>query len=261
MSYTTLTFDVKDNIATITLNRPEAANAMNLALAKDLMQASLQCNELPEVRAVIITGAGKAFSAGGDIRSFSEQGSDLSRHLREVTTYLNAAISRFTRMDAPVIAAVNGVAAGGGMSLAIASDLVMAAESARFTMAYTKIGLVPDLSSSYFLPRMVGFKRALELTLTNRVLSAQDAYELGIVTQVIPDSELLTQANALAEQLANGPKAAFGAAKRLLHMGCNQTLETQIENESQAIANAAQTPEGIEGIAAFLEKRSPNFKG
>ncbi|WP_146809216.1 MULTISPECIES: enoyl-CoA hydratase/isomerase family protein [Aneurinibacillus] len=260
MSYTTLTFDVRDNVATITLNRQEAANAMNLDLAKDLMHVALKCDESPEVRAVIITGTGSAFSVGGDLKSFSEQGSHLPGHLKEVTTYLHAAISRLTRMDAPVIAAVNGVAAGAGMSLAIAADLVIAAESARFTMAYTRVGLTPDGSASYFLPRIVGLKRALELTLTNRVLSAQEAYELGIVTQVVPDTEVLTQANVTAAQLANGAKTALGAAKRLLHSGWNQTLETQMENEAQTLAKMAQTTEGIEGITAFLEKRTPNFK-
>jgi len=260
MSYTTLTFDVRDNVATITLNRQEAANAINLDLAKDLMHVALKCDELPEVRAVIITGTGSAFSVGGDLKSFSEQGSHLPGHLKEVTTYLHAAISRLTRMDAPVIAAVNGVAAGAGMSLAIAADLVIAAESARFTMAYTRVGLTPDGSASYFLPRIVGLKRALELTLTNRVLSAQEAYELGIVTQVVPDTEVLTQANVTAAQLANGAKTALGAAKRLLHSGWNQTLETQMENEAQTLAKMAQTTEGIEGITAFLEKRTPNFK-
>lgn len=260
MSYTTLTFDVRDNVATITLNRQEAANAINLDLAKDLMHVALKCDELPEVRAVIITGTGSTFSVGGDLKSFSEQGSHLPGHLKEVTTYLHAAISRLTRMDAPVIAAVNGVAAGAGMSLAIAADLVIAAESARFTMAYTRVGLTPDGSASYFLPRIVGLKRALELTLTNRVLSAQEAYELGIVTQVVPDTEVLTQANVTAAQLANGAKTALGAAKRLLHSGWNQTLETQMENEAQTLAKMAQTTEGIEGITAFLEKRTPNFK-
>ncbi|MGW9100414.1 enoyl-CoA hydratase/isomerase family protein [Priestia megaterium] len=260
MSYTTLDFDVKDNVATIKLHRPEVSNAMNLDLAKDLMDVVLKCDDSPEVRAVIITGTDRSFSVGGDLGSFAEQGTCLSHHLKEVTTYLHSAISRLTRMDAPVIAAVNGIAAGGGMSLAIASDLVIASESARFTMAYTKAGLTPDMSSSYFLSRIVGLKRALELTLTNRVLSAQEAYELGIVTQVVPDDQLLSQANALAAQLSNGAKTAIGAAKRLLHSGWNQTLETQMENEAQTITKMVQSGEGMEGISAFLEKRAPNFK-
>ncbi|MGW9103314.1 enoyl-CoA hydratase/isomerase family protein [Priestia megaterium] len=260
MNYTTLAFDIKDNVATIKLSRPETANAMNMDFAKDLADVVLRCDDSPEVRAVIITGTDRSFSVGGDLKSFAEQGTGLSHHLKEVTTYLHSAISRLTRMDAPVIAAVNGIAAGGGMSLAIASDLVIASESARFTMAYTKAGLTPDMSSSYFLSRIVGLKRALDLTLTNRVLSAQEAYELGIVTQVVSDAELLYHTNAMATQLANGAQTAFGAAKRLIHSGWNQTLETQMENEAQTIAQMVQTGEGIEGITAFLEKRIPNFK-
>ncbi|WP_134702064.1 enoyl-CoA hydratase/isomerase family protein [Ammoniphilus sp. YIM 78166] len=260
MEYRTLHFEVAENVATIRLCRPEAANAMNLELAKELMHASLQCDESPDIRVVIITGVDRAFSVGGDLRSFAEQGAQLPIHLKEVTTYLHAAISRLTRMDAPVIAAVNGVAAGAGMSLAIASDLVIASQSARFTMAYTKVGLTPDMSSSYFLPRIVGLKRALELTLTNRVLSAQEAYELGLVTQVVADEEVLAQAQTLAAQLAAGSKAASGAAKRLLHSGWSETLETQLENETQSLAKMAQSAEGVEGIAAFLEKRTPDFK-
>ncbi|MEW9674356.1 enoyl-CoA hydratase/isomerase family protein [Ammoniphilus sp. 3BR4] len=259
MSYSTLNFDIADFVATITLHRPDAANGMNLELAKELMQVALRCDESPEVQAVIITGIGKSFSVGGDLRSFARQGADLPQHLKEVTTYLHAAVSRFTRMDAPVITAVNGVAAGAGMSLSMACDLVIASESARFTMAYTQAGLTPDMSSSYFLPRIVGLKRALELTLTNRVLSAQEAYQLGIVTQVVPDAEVLTHSYDLAAQLANEAKSALGAAKRLLHSGWNQTLETQMENETQTIAKMAQSEEGIEGIAAFLEKRTPDF--
>jgi 2-(1,2-epoxy-1,2-dihydrophenyl)acetyl-CoA isomerase len=258
MNFQTLSFDVKNHIATITLNRPEAANAMNIDMAKDLMRAAIEC-EAPNVRAVIITGTGSVFSVGGDLKSFSQQQPNLSSHLKEVTTYLNAAISRFSRMDAPVIAAVNGVAAGGGMSLAIACDIVIAAESARFTMAYTKVGLTPDISGSYFLPRVVGFKRALELILTNRLLSVQEAYELGIVTKIVPDREVLPVANEMAAQFAEGATSALGEAKRLLHSGWNQTLETQMENESQIIAKMAQSKEGIEGITAFLEKRKPNF--
>ncbi|MFY0545285.1 enoyl-CoA hydratase/isomerase family protein [Brevibacillus sp. H7] len=260
MSFSTLSFEVKDHVATLTLNRPKAANAINLDLAKDLMHASIECDS-PEIRAVVITGAGGVFSVGGDLKSFAEQGTSIGNYIKEVTTYLNAAVSRFARMDAPVIAAVNGVAAGGGMSLAIACDFVIASDSSRFTMAYTKAGLTPDISASYYLPRIVGWKRALELTLTNRVLSAVEAHEMGIVTRVVPDSELLSQTDELASQLTNGAKTAIGAAKRLLHSGWNQTLETQMENESQTIAKMAQTREGIEGITAFLEKRTPNFKG
>ncbi|NGQ95777.1 enoyl-CoA hydratase [Brevibacillus sp. SYP-B805] len=258
MNDQTISFDVRNHVATIVLNRPEAANAMNIDMAKALMHAAIECDS-PNVRAVIITGSGNVFSVGGDLKSFSQQRHQLPSHLKEVTTYLHAAISRFSRMDAPVIAAVNGVAAGGGMSLAIACDIVIAAVSARFTMAYTKVGLTPDLAASYFLPRLVGFKRALDLVLTNRVLSAQEALDLGLVTKIVPDGEVLAQANEMAAQFAEGARTALGEAKRLLHSGWNESLETQMEKESQTIAKMAQTPEAIEGITAFLEKRKPDF--
>ncbi len=261
MSYTTLIFDIKEHVAHITLNRPEALNAINLEWSRDLMHAILQCDEDPAVRSVVISGAGNHFCAGGDLKSFTSQGQDLPLHIKEVTTYLHAAISRMTRMDAPVIAAVNGYAVGAGMSLALACDFVLAARSARFSVAYTRVGLTPDGSMSYFLPRTVGLKRALELTLTNRMLTAEEAFELGIVTRVFPAEELLAQANQLASQLASGPSKSFGAAKRLMQTGWNQTLETQMEEESQTIADITRTADTREGIRAFVEKRSPKYKG
>jgi len=261
MEYTTLLFDVRDHVAHITLNRPDAANSINEEMGKDLMHAALHCGEDPEIRAVLISGAGKIFSGGGDLKAFSAKGEQLPYHIKEITTYLHAAMSRFTRMDAPVVAAVHGAVAGAGMSIAIACDIVIAAETTRFTVAYTRAGLVPDGSSTYFLPRIVGLKRALELTLTNRMFSAQEALQWGLITRVVPDNELLVQAKALAVQLASGPTRAYGLSKRLLHSGWTETLETQMENESQAIANSARTRDAREGITAFLEKRPPKYKG
>src|SRR4030042_2118416 len=261
MQYTTLLFDVRDHVAHITLNRPEAANSINEERGKDLMHAALRCDEDPEIRAVLISGAGKMFSGGGDLKDFSAKGNQLPYYVKEITTYLHAAMSRLTRMDAPMVAAVHGAVAGAGMSIAIACDIVITAETTRFTVAYTRAGLVPDGSSTYFLPRIVGLKRALELTLTNRIFSAQEALQWGLVTRVVPDNELLTQANAVAVQLANGPTRAYGVSKGLLHSGWSETLETQMENESQAIANSARTQDAREGITAFLEKRQPKYKG
>src|SRR4029077_6804395 len=191
---------------------------------------------------------------------FAAQG-NLESYLREITTYLHLAVSRFARLDAPVIAAVHGAAAGGGFSLAIACDLVLAAESATFLMAYTKIGMAPDGGSTYFLPRLVGLKRAMELTLTNRVLSAREACEWGLVTEVVPAEKFSQRAEELASSLAQGPTRAFGSAKRLLHSGWNQSLETQMELESRAIAEAGGTADGKEGIKAFVEKRKTKFSG
>lgn len=259
--YATLELDVRDGVAHITLNRPEAANALNLEMGQELLRAVLRCDEDSAVRAVLISGAGDVFCVGGDLKSFSEQGEHLPYHLKEVTTYLHAAVSRMARMDPPVVAAVHGAAAGAGMSLACACDLVLAAESARFTMAYSNAGLTPDGSSTYYLPRIVGLKRALELTLTNRQLSAREAMEWGIVTRVVPDEDLSEDAATLASQLAAGATKALGAAKRLLRSGCAETLETQMEHETQTIAHVARTSDAREGIAAFLEKRQAEFAG
>jgi 2-(1,2-epoxy-1,2-dihydrophenyl)acetyl-CoA isomerase len=260
-AYNTLEFEVRDGVAHITLNRPEAGNALNLELAQELLRAVMRCDEEPEIRAVVLAGAGRMFCVGGDLRSFTEQGEQLSHHLKEVTTYLHAAISRMARMDPPVVAAVHGAAAGAGLSLTCACDLVVAAESARFSMAYSKVGLTPDGSSTYYVPRLVGFKRAMELTLTNRELSAQEAVEWGIVTRAVPDDDLSENAAELASQLGAGATKALGAAKRLLHIGWTETLETQMEHETQTIADIARTADVREGIAAFMEKRPPEFTG
>jgi 2-(1,2-epoxy-1,2-dihydrophenyl)acetyl-CoA isomerase len=178
-----------------------------------------------------------------------------------MTMYLHAAISRFARMRAPLVAAVNGTAAGAGFSLVCAADLVVAAESARFTMAYTRAGLTPDGSSTYFLPRLVGTRRALELMLTNRTLSAAEALEWGLVNRVVPDAELEEQATSLARSLAAGPTAAFGSVKRLVENSTRDSLESQMEHEARAIADAARSPDAREGIDAFFAKRAAKFSG
>lgn len=259
MDYTTLRFELTDGVAKITLTRPEAYNAMNLAMVRELYDVIRRCDDDPAVRAVLLTGEGKAFCAGGDLKSFAAEDEDIGAHLKDVTTALHDAISRMARMDAPVIAAVNGAAAGGGMALACACDLIVAGESARFTMAYTRAGLTPDGSSTFFLPRLVGLGRALDLALTNRVLSAVEAEAWGIVSRVVPDADLLPAAERLAAELAAGATAALGGAKRLLIGGWNETLETQMARESRRIARAAEGGEAREGIAAFLEKRTPRF--
>lgn len=261
MSYEFLLYDVHDGVARITFNRPDAANSMNLAMSKELLDAAMRCDEDPAVRAVVITGKGRMFSAGGDLKEFNAQGEHLAYHVKEMTTYLHGAISHFTRMSAPVIAAVNGTAAGGGMGPVVSADIALAAESARFTMAYTAAGLTPDLSTTYFLPRLVGMRRAMELTLTNRVLSAQEALEWGLITQVVPDIELMEQAEALARKLASGPTIALKAAKRLLLSGWTESLETQMELECRSISDMGRTADTREGIAAFLEKRPPKYTG
>ena len=262
MTYQNLIVERAAHVATLTLNRPEAYNALDLALGRELFQASLELDEDPDVRCVVITGAGRAFCAGGDVKAFVDNLGRIGQHIKELTTYLHGAISRFCRSDKPVIMAVNGVAAGGGFSLALSGDLVVAAESARFTMAYSKIGATPDGSSSYFLPRLVGVRRALELYFTNRPLTAQEALAWGMVTRVVPDAELRASVDALARELAQGPSKAFGAAKRLLHQSTWESLETQMEAEAQALAACGHTDDFRAGVTAFAEKKPvPTFRG
>ena len=250
-----------DSVATITLNRPSAYNALTLPLARELFQAVLEVDEDPAVRCVVLTGAGKAFCGGGDVKDFAENLPRIGILIKELTTFIHGAVSRLARSPKPVLVAVNGVAAGGGLSLALSGDLVLAAESARFTMAYSKIAAPPDGSSSYFLPRLIGLRRTLELYLTNRVLSAREALEWGLVTRVVADAELRTAATALARELALGPTWALGAAKRLFHQSTHESLETQMEFESQAIAAAGHTEDFREGVTAFAAKKTPVFRG
>src|SRR5919108_5093665 len=205
MAYQHLTIARAAQVATVTLNRPDAYNALDLALGRELFQASIELDEDSDVRCVVITGAGRAFCAGGDVKAFVENLPRIGQHIKELTTYLHGAISRFCRSDKPVIMAVNGVAAGGGFSLALSGDLVVAAESAKFTSAYSRIAASPDGSSSYFLPRLVGVRRAMELYFTNRVLTPREALEWGLITRVVPDAELRSAADGLARELAQGP--------------------------------------------------------
>lgn len=261
MAFQAIEFSVRDQVAHLVLNRPDQANVINADVAEELLAASIECDENPEVRAVLIRSEGPMFSGGGDLKSFARKGSELPGYLKETTTYLHGAISRFVRQSAPTVCAVQGFAAGGGFSLAIAGDLVVAAESAKFTMAYTRAGLTPDGSSTYFLARLIGLRRAIDLALTNRVLTAPEALEWGLISRVANDDELVDTAEALARQLASGATWALGAAKELLHRGLTESLETQMELETRAIADAVRTADGREGIAAFLEKRKPNFIG
>jgi 2-(1,2-epoxy-1,2-dihydrophenyl)acetyl-CoA isomerase len=261
MDLKTLIVEVQEGVAQITLNRPEAANALNLQMAKELMATAIRCDEDPAVRAVLITGKGKLFCAGGDLASFAEAGEEMPALLKELTTYLHSAISRFARMRAPVIAAINGAAAGAGFSLACATDLAIAAESARFTMAYTRVGLTPDGSSTHTLPRVLGARRTLELMLTNRTLSAQEALSWGLVNQVVPDDQLAETAGTVCRKLALGPTEAFGALKRMVLASAGDSLESQMELEARAIADAARTADAREGVQAFFAKRKPKFGG
>jgi 2-(1,2-epoxy-1,2-dihydrophenyl)acetyl-CoA isomerase len=261
MSYETLELEVREGVAHITLNRPTAANAINLQLAKDLFYAALQCDEDRAVRAILISGRGKMFCAGGDLASFADAGDELPKLIKEMTTYLHAAISKLARGRAPVIASVGGAAAGAGFSLCCAVDLVVASDKAKFSMAYTGAGLTPDGSSTFFLPRIVGTRRALDLMMTNRALSATEALEWGLVNQVVPADELEATSLKLATQLAQGPTGAFGLVKKLVGCSLGDTLESQLELEGRAIADSARTADAREGIDAFFAKRRPKFAG
>lgn len=257
----TIDATLDDGLAHLRLNRPEAGNAIDLQLAKDLHEVTLAWSHDRRVRAVLITGAGKNFCVGGDLNAFRATGEEMPVHLADITTYLHAANSRLIRMAAPVVAAVQGSAAGAGMSLAVSSDLVLAAESSRFVMAYTAIGLTPDGSGTWALPRVTGLRRALDLVLTNRRLTAAEAVEEGIATRVVRDDDLAGEALALARQLAAGPTGALAAAKRLLWESPGRDLEAQLALETASLASAAGSADGQEGIAAFLEKRAPTFTG
>jgi len=256
-----IVYAVEENVGHITFNRPEQANALSLHTVKELLQVVLACDDDPDVRAVLIDAKGKMFSAGGNVKYFHDQGERLSVTLKEMTTYLHAAQSRLARMTAPVVIAVNGTAAGGGMSLAISGDLTLAAESAKFTMAYTAAGLSPDGGSTFNLPRLIGVQRTRELMLTNRVLSAAEALEWGLITRVVPDADLAKEAGALARKLAQGPTRALGAVKHMLADTLSTPYETQMELESQMISEMGRTKDAREGIEAFTSKRKPTFSG
>lgn len=261
MPYDSLVFEIKDGVGLIRLNRPDEGNAITLETVTELLDVALRCDEDPEVRAVVLTGSGKMFCVGGDLKTFAAQGDRISLYLKKVTQALHAVISRFNWMDAPVIGAINGIAAGGGFSLALTTDIAVAAESAKFTMGYTKIGLAPDGSSSYFLARLVGLRRAKEMALLNPVLSARQALEWGLINQVVADEQLVPAALEIASHLAKGPTLALGEAKRLILAGATESLESQMEKESRAVAAMARKADGREGVAAFLGKRIPKFTG
>ena len=261
MAYKTLIHTIKGSVATITLNRPDRYNALNRQMVEELLEVVLACHEDRAIRAVVLMGAGQAFCAGGDVREFIERTNTIALHVKRLLMSLHSVITCICRMSKPVIAGVGGVAAGAGMGLVMACDLAVAAESARFTMAYTKIGATPDASSSYFLPRLVGLRRAMELIFTNRVLTAGEAKEWGLVNRVVPDAELVTVVDAMANELATGPTPALGRAKRLLFMSDHASLETQMENEAHFIALSSQTADFREGVQAFAEKRIPAFGG
>ncbi|MGO1121230.1 enoyl-CoA hydratase/isomerase family protein [Rhodovibrionaceae bacterium A322] len=260
-TYETLTLEVSENIATLTLNRPDDANALNPQMGADLFQAALACQGNSEVRAVIITAKGKLFCGGGDLKAFHDCGDGLPPVLMETATLLHNAISVLNRMDAPVIMAINGTAGGAGLSLVCAGDLAISSDKAKFTLAYTGAGLTPDGSSTYFLAKNIGLRRAKEMALLNRVLSAEEALDWGLINQVVSPENLMDEARKLATRLAAGPTLAYGEAKRLLLDGATQALESQMDAEARAIANISKTRDARHGMESFLKKEKPSFSG
>ncbi|MGB1881409.1 MAG: enoyl-CoA hydratase/isomerase family protein [Gammaproteobacteria bacterium] len=262
MSYETLTFERDGGVAVVSLNRPDAANSLNGTMADELVKVATHCDSNPEIRCVVFTGKGKMFSAGGDLHTFYSQGEGMSEYMRYATTGLHAAIARFSRMNAPYLVAVNGIAAGAGFSMAISGDMVFAAESAKFTMAYTRAGVSPDGSSTYFLPRLVGHVKAMQLILMNDLLTAEQALQWGLINEVVPDDQLMTRVMEVAKQLADGPTLAYGESKRLIADSLSHTLETQMELETRAIAGLARASEDtVNAIGAFTRKEKPSFNG
>jgi len=252
-------FERVDDVARVVLNRPGAMNSMNMTLMEELRATADRC-AAESVRAVVITGNGKAFSAGGDLSAFADA-EDASVLLKAMTNELHAAQVVFAHLDAPVIGAVNGTAAGAGLSLACSCDYVVASAKAKFTLAYTGAGLAPDGGSTFFLPRLIGLRRTQELMLTNRVLSAAEALDWQLINEVVEPESLEETAMALASRLAAGPSRAFGTVKRTLLASAGRDLKAQLELEGDAIAASSVTRDGEEGIRAFLEKRKPTFRG
>ena len=256
--FQTILLTKENTIATITLNRPDAANGISPTSAKELAEAALICDNDTSIRCVILTGNGRFFCAGGDLKSMAAS-DDPKRTLKGMADDLHKATSQFARMEKPIIVAVNGMAAGAGFSIAVAGDFVIAAQSAKFTMAYTAAGLSPDGSSTYYLPRLIGIRRAMELMITNRRLTAQEALDWNLVNQVVADDQVMSTAKGFAQQLVSGPVDAYGVVKKLLLCSFDNSLETQMELEGRAISERATSTNGREGIQAFLEKRKPNF--
>ena len=261
MNFDTLEFSIDTHVAIIRLNRPAAANGINMQMAHELMLLGIECQENPDIRAVLLTGNGKMFSAGGDLKSFAAYGEQTTAKLHQLMSYMHAAITRFANGQAPFLVAVNGVAAGAGFSFACAADIAFAANTAKFTMAYTAAGLSPDGGASFYLPRLVGMRRAQELMLTNRLLSADEAKDWGIINDVIEADDLFEHALTQAKALAQGPTQAYASVKQLLVNSYQSSLEAQLELEANGMAAMSRTSDGKEGIEAFCQKRKPQFSG
>ncbi len=259
---TVVGFDVSDGLARIRLDRPAARNALDLDMALDLQEVSLRCAETPGLRAVLLTGEGPAFTVGGDVKLFaSTPHAELAGLVDTMITPYHDALDRLARLDVPIVCAVHGAAAGGGLGLMHCADLVLAAEDTKFALGFSALGLSGDGGSTWFLPRMIGSRRAAELFLEPRVLSAREAQEWGIVTRVVAAGAIEDEALAVARRLAAGPTRAFAELRRLLRESWHHTLPEQLAAEQRAQGRATATADSAEGIEAFKSRREPDFQG
>ncbi len=258
-AYTTLRYEVADAVATITLDRPEALNALTIPMKTELLAAFGTVARDRGVRAVVLTGAGRAFCAGQDLKERLDP--DAAPLGVEVRERYNPIISAMRRLDQPIVGAINGVAAGAGASLAFACDIRVAAEGASFVLAFGRIGLVPDSGATWFLPRLVGPAKAAELALLGESLSAADAERFGLVARVVPADALAGEARAMATRLAGLAPQALALTKRALQRSWSVDLETALEDEACRQGVAGATDDHAEGLTAFLEKRPPRFTG
>ena len=261
-SHETIDLTTDESAARILLNRPEALNAWNEQFGRDLLDAVTAVADDESIRAVLITGAGRGFSSGADLkeqRSTQDGGvPDLSERLKEI---YHPIITALREMPKPVVAAVNGPAVGIGCSLALAADLVVAAESAYFLLAFVNIGLVPDGGSTAFLPARIGYARAAEMAMLGERVPAEQALEWGLVNRVVPDGALEEAGTLLVQHLAKGPTRSYAGSKRLLNRRMYADLAGQLDAEAEAQREQGQSPDFIEGVLAFVEKRPPNFTG
>lgn len=248
-------------VATVRLNVPDSMNALSVAMGHHLGTALTELSTDPDIRVLVLTGTGRGFCAGGDVQSFYDHRDDPHDVMQRVIDALHAAVETLLGLPFPTIAAINGVVAGAGMGLALATDLAVASDKAVFTMAYTGIGVSPDGSSTFFLPRIVGTRLAMELILTNRVLTADEALTLGLVNQLAPSDSLGDAVGALATQLADGPTLAYVRSRQLIRSAHGNTPTEQMSAEAASILAAGSTHDFYEGVSAFIEKRRPTFTG
>jgi 2-(1,2-epoxy-1,2-dihydrophenyl)acetyl-CoA isomerase len=254
--------DVAEGVARLRLNRPEASNGMNVELLKALHEAALACHADAAVRVVLLTGEGRNFCAGGDVRTFESKGAELPDYLREATAWLQLAAAALIQLRAPVVAAVQGFAAGGGgLGLVCASDIVVAARSAKFFSGAVRVGMAPDGGSSVTLAQLVGLRHALRILLTNPTLTAAEACEIGLITEVVDDTELHSRAEQLATELAAMPPLALSATKRLVWSGVGASVEQRLAEEARIVSELSGTADALEGLRAVIERRAPRFTG